>query len=74
MKTYITFGQIHVHSINGKTLDKDCVAVIETGTLEDGQTVVREIFGEKYHHAYPETAWHYDEQMPFFPRGLINVN
>ena len=23
--TYVTFGQTHVHSVNGKTFDKDCV-------------------------------------------------
>ena len=25
MKFYISFGQVHVHSVNGKTFDKDCL-------------------------------------------------
>ena len=31
MKTYVTFGQAHVHNINGVIFDKDCVAVVEGG-------------------------------------------
>lgn len=34
MKTYVTFGQAHVHRINGKTFDADCVACIEHSDVE----------------------------------------
>jgi hypothetical protein len=30
MKTYVTFGQDHAHAVNGKTFDKDCVAIIHS--------------------------------------------
>ena len=36
MKTYVTFGFDHAHAINGKTFDKDCVAVIESESAENG--------------------------------------
>ncbi len=40
MKTIVTFGQGHTHRVNGKTLDCNCVALIEgivdlTGGGED---------------------------------------
>jgi len=28
-KFYVTMGQVHTHSINGKTIDKDCVVEIQ---------------------------------------------
>ena len=28
MKTYVTFGQDHIHRVNGQLLDKDCVAIV----------------------------------------------
>lgn len=50
MKTFVTFGQTHVHSINGKTFDKDCVAVVS-----GDRDKVFEIFGTKFCFEYPDT-------------------
>lgn len=73
MKTYVTFGQIHVHSVNGKTFDKDCVAVIEAKDAEAGRAKAFEIFGEKFCFTYPEDKFIKDKMMEWFPRGLIEV-
>jgi hypothetical protein len=69
MKTYVTFGQIHVHSINGKTFDKNSVAVIERETAEEGRLAAMDIFDGIFHQTF------YDElpAMEYFPRGLIEV-
>ena len=70
MKQYITFGQIHVHSVNGKTFDKDCVAVIEAPTMEEGRQQAFEIFDAKFHNHYDNLE---DVKIEFYPRGLISV-
>jgi hypothetical protein len=69
MKTYVTFGQVHVHRVNGKTFDKDSVAVIERETSEEGRLTAMVIFDGKFHQTF------YDElpAMKYFPRGLIEV-
>lgn len=69
MTTYVTFGQVHTHSINGRTFDKDCVAVIPSESREEGQKRAFEYFGDKF-------CFEYFNQMPnmkYFPRGLISV-
>jgi len=73
MKTYITFGQIHAHSINGKTFDKDCVGVIEHSEDKNGHEIAMDIFDGIFHQAIPEDKFDM-ENMRFFPRGFINLN
>jgi len=73
MKTYVTFGQDHVHKVNGKVLDKDCVAVINSGSAEEGRKIAFELFGPKFCFEYPEERFDFDS-MSYFPRGLIEVN
>ena len=68
---YVTFGQNHVHSIDGKTFDKDCVAVIE-GDRED----IFKIFGDKWCFEYSEKQWEDKDKKCFlrlYPRGLIKL-
>lgn len=67
MKTaYFTFGQIHAHSVNGTTFDKDCVVEI---TANDPRATMFETFGAKW-------AMQYDKppRMEYFPRGIIALN
>jgi len=72
-KHYVTFGQVHVHSVNGKTFDKDCVAVFEARDYADGREKTFAYFGDKFFTYYHDTE--FDEKtMSFFPRGYINVN
>ncbi len=73
MKTFITFGQIHVHSINGKTIDKDCVAVINHTKDEDGRAIAFELFGNKYSMEYPEKYWKESDMLHYYPRGYVEV-
>jgi hypothetical protein len=68
MRTFVTFGQTHTHSINGKTFDKDCVAVVN-GDREE----VRKLFGDKFSVAYHEQDFD-PKIMTYFPRGYITVN
>lgn len=74
MKTYVTFGFGHAHAIGGKTYDKDCVAVIEAETAERGREIAFETFGPKFSFDYPEEFWDEEKQLPYFPRGYIEVN
>jgi len=73
MKVYITFGQIHVHSINGKTLDKDCIAVINAKDYKSGRALAFEWFEGEFHNCYTEDKIT-DELLSYFPQGLIEVN
>ncbi len=70
-KYYITFGQIHVHSIAGRTFDKDCLAVIEAETNGEAHTTAMEIFDGKFHNCYDESKL--PEIIEYFPRGVIKI-
>lgn len=75
MKTYITFGQIHTHGINGKTFDHNCIGVIEHPESESGHEIAMDIFDAKFHNAYPEDEWNsMKDPLKYYPRGLIGVN
>lgn len=69
MKWYITFGQIHVHRVNGKTFDADCVAVINGETPEQCDKMAFELFDGKFHEHSNRIP-----PMEYYPRGLIEVN
>ncbi len=69
MTTYVTFGQAHAHHIAGKTLDKDCVAVIPSETQEEGRRKAFEYFGDKFCFEY----FNKQPNMSYFPRGLIHL-
>ena len=73
MKTFVTFGQVHTHSINGKTLDKNCVAVINHNLPSEGRKKAFEFFGNKFCFEYPENTFDLDS-MKYFPRGFIEIN
>lgn len=71
-KVYVTFGQAHTHSINGKTFDKDCVAEIE---CEEGEEFIKpfEIFKDgKFCMMYQEHRMDWS-MMEYYPRGIIKV-
>lgn len=76
MKTYVTFGQVHVHSVDGKTFDKDSIAVVHyTGTPDKGREEVFRIFGPTFGTTYTEEQWEsIGDMMKYFPRGFINAN
>ena len=70
--TFVTFGQIHTHRVNGRTFDCDCVAVIECTDAEDGRRKAFEYFGQKFCFTYYEEQFDHDS-LRYFPRGLIHV-
>lgn len=71
MKSYITFGQVHIHRVNNKTFDKDCVAVINCKDREDGRNKAFEFFGDKFFTDYTEED--IQDKMHFYSRGMIEV-
>lgn len=75
MKTYITFGQIHIHYINDIPIYKDCIAAIEHDENEDGHDIAMELFNANFHNAYPEEYFNTikDKTMPYYPRGIIEI-
>jgi len=73
MKTYVTFGQVHYHEINGKVFDKDCVAVIHCENPKQGRDLAFEYFGQQFCFEYPEEYFEMDS-MVYFPRGFVEVN
>ena len=64
-KTYITFGQEHVHNINGKTFDKDCVAEVNLPEEE-----ARAIFMPKFCFSYTDLD---AVNLEYYPRGIISL-
>lgn len=72
MKTYVTFGQDHIHKINSIVFDKDCVALIESNSTKEGREKAFALFGRKFCFEYPED--HFDfESLHYYPRGIIPV-
>ena len=72
MKTYITFGQGHTHRVNGHTLDKNTVAVINHTAEESGRDIAFELFDDKFHNEYSEKYWD-EEKLSYFPKGYVVV-
>ena len=70
--TYITFGEDHVHIINGIIFHKDCVALLEDITTRAGREIAFELFGKKFCFEYPEKHFN-KETLKYYPRGLIIV-
>ncbi len=68
-----TFGQSHVHVINGRTLNKDRVAVIPCTNAAEGRAKAFEFFGPKFFTTYFDTAWKEEEMLKYFPGGYVEV-
>lgn len=71
-KMFITFGQKHVHSINGKTLDKDTVAVIPAKTYTEGREKAFEYFNGVFCFSYFESEWT-PSDIEWFPKGYVEL-
>ncbi len=66
MEIYISFGQVHVHKVNGKTFDKDCLALIKAQTELEGRNMAFKVFGASWFTSYTTKP-----DMKFFRRGVI---
>lgn len=71
MKIYVTFGQVHTHSVAGKTLDKDTIAVIECQDRSEGRARAFELFGGQFMTDYNEDQIRDIEH--YFPKGYVEV-
>jgi hypothetical protein len=72
-KFCISFGQQHVHRVNGRTFDKDSIAVIERPTHEEARNAAFEYFGDKFFTSYDYDKFIADGSLKYYPRGLIEV-
>jgi hypothetical protein len=63
--SWFTFGQIHVHSIDGKTFDRNCVVKI---TAPDPRSQMVTYFGVKWAMEYQECP-----DLAYYPRGVIEL-
>ncbi len=68
MLVYITFGQVHTHSVSGKTFDKDTIAVIEADSIQSGHDTAMRVFDKKFHRALGDKP-----DMSYFPKGLVQL-
>jgi hypothetical protein len=71
MKFYITFGQIHTHSINGITIDKDCIVEIECDNYDAARERAFDLFGKKF--SFIRVTDDIQRSLHFFPRGIIKL-
>ena len=73
MNHYFTFGQSHVHRIQGKTIDCDCVARVKADTHEEARNFIFMETEGRFCFSYDDSSWSEEEQMPYFPRGYIDL-
>ncbi len=71
-KHYVTFGQTHAHSVNGKTLDKDTVAVFDAKNYREGRQKAFGYFGAEFCFDYHDRDWRKDN-LKYFPKGYVNL-
>lgn len=70
-KYYISFGQIHIHTINGHTFDKDCVCEINAPNERDAREKAFETFDSKWSFLYCENT--VDKILRHCSRGIIEL-
>lgn len=72
MNVYITFGQQHLHRINGKIFDKDCVALIKAEDHGKAREIAFDHFGSIFCTSQVGDDW-WEENSHYFPRGIIEL-
>jgi len=71
MKIYVTFGFQHIHKINGKIFDRNCVGVIDRPNYEEGRKAITDIFDNVFCTTYTEE--HIMKNLHYYPRGIIEI-
>ena len=71
MKFYISFGQNHVHKLNGKVIDNDCLLLIHADDHQEARKWAFAEFGTKWSMVYDEKQM--KEYLHYFPRGIIHI-
>jgi len=62
---YFTFGQDHIHTVNGRVFDKDTIVEISSPSPRD---TMFEIFGCKWSMQY-----NIPPDLKHFPKGIIKL-
>jgi hypothetical protein len=65
MKFYATFGQAHTHSVNGVTLDCDCVLEVEANSWKEAYDFCNKMFLGRWSSLYEEP------HLEYYPRGIV---
>jgi len=73
MKILISFGQDHVHYINDKTFDHNCLAIIEGENWNDCRDKAHRYFNGKFCTDYPIEKLNDPNFMKWYYRGGIEV-
>ena len=73
MEIIISFGQTHEHKVQGKVLDKDCLARIECNSYEQGIERALHLFKNKFANYYRLKDLT-KEHLDLYPRGIINIS
>jgi len=66
---YFSFGQSHVHRIDGVTLDADVLLRVEDDDQVNARHRVFDAIGPKWHTQYTEE----NVDFSYFPRGYVEV-
>lgn len=69
---YITFGQVHRHTVNGKIFDKDCIAVVQAESWKEGRELAFKYFGDQFFTDYHDDDFDMNN-LKYFPRGFITL-
>jgi len=78
MRTFVTFGQDHVHVLEDSetgerfVFDKDCVASIEAENRNEGRNKAFSIFGPEFCMEYFDKDFKKDS-LCFYNRGIIDI-
>ena len=70
---YVTFGQDHVHKVNGKVLHSNVVAVFQVENAVEGRKKAFELFGSKFSFEYPQDSWK-EEDINYYPGGYVYLD
>ncbi len=75
MKYFVAFGQAHVHSFNGLTFDKDCVATVETDSYDSARTYAFQMFGNQWLSIFRMNQGEEGDQdiIDSYPRGEMPI-
>lgn len=75
-KHYVTFGQVHRHTIGNKIFDKDCVARFDAPDATVGRQTAFDLFGGVFCFEYHGHEWERQEErnLSYFPRGYVDID
>lgn len=73
-KFIITFGQAHVHHINDKIFDHNCVAGITANSHGEAREIAFAAFGPKFCTSHSLESYLEENMAKYYPRGIIDLN